>query len=156
MREIRRELRELPRERRRDIGSAIRSGRAVTDPRDAELATAWAERLALAPDRKWWPWWLIPRRRPHGWRAWLWTLHLAWIAGAVVYAWTTFWPSIPGIWRWVTVGFFAYGAVSAPFTLRMIIRAYRNAPQAARRNRELLRADQQPASERASEQGAQG
>jgi hypothetical protein len=138
MREIRRELRQLPRDRRKDIVSSIRAGEAVADPRDAALAIAWAEHLTAKRHGWWWPRWAMPRKRPHGWRAWVWLLHLAWIAAAVAYAWTMLWPALPGIWRWVIVGFVVYSTIATPITMRQVLRAYWNAPQAAEKNRQRI------------------
>jgi hypothetical protein len=135
MREIRRRLRELPRERRKEIASSIRNGRAVRDPRDARLAVAWAETLEAKARRV--PWWLLPLSRPHGWRAWLWIVHFVWLAAAIAYAYVGIWPVLPNVWRWVALGFLAYSAVAMPFTFRLILRTYWNAPDAARQNREL-------------------
>ncbi len=134
LRDVRRALRRLPRERRKDLVAAIRAGRAVSDPRDAHLAVAWAERLA----RVRWPGWVMPRSRPEGKRAWLWLLHLAWIIAAIVVAIATLWPSIPGIWRWIILGFFAYSAIVTPLTIAQTLRAYWNAPEAAEKNRQLV------------------
>lgn len=132
-RNVRRALRRLPRERRKDIVAAVRAGRAVNDPRDAALAVAWAERL----ERVRWPGWVMPRSRPQGNRAWLWLLHLAWIIAAMTAAIATLWSSIPGIWRWVVIGFFSYSAIVTPLTLAQTLRAYWNAPEAAEQNRKL-------------------
>lgn len=104
LRDVRRALRHLPREHRKDLIAAIRAGRAVNDPRDAALAVAWAERL----QRVRWPGWVMLRSRPRGKRAWLWLLHLAWIVAALAVALATLWSSLPGVWRWVIVGVFAY------------------------------------------------
>lgn len=134
MREIRRRLRELPRERRKDVVSSIREGRLVRDPRDAPLAFAWAERLAAKGQRS--PWWLLPLSRPHGWRARFWVVHLVWIIAAAVYAYVLLWSLLPGVWRWVLLGFLVYSAITTPFTMRQMLRAYWNAPEAAKRNRQ--------------------
>jgi hypothetical protein len=80
----------------------------------------------------------MPRSRPQGKRAWLWLLHLAWIIVAIVVAIATLWSSIPGIWRWIILGFFAYSAIVTPLTIAQTLRAYWNAPQAAEKNRELV------------------
>lgn len=133
-REVRRALRRLPRERRKDILAAIRAGRAVRDPRDTALAVACAERL----DRIRWPAWVMPRSRPRGKRAWLWLLHVSWIAAALAVAIATLWSSIPGIWRWVLLVFFAYSAIVTPVTIAQTLRAYWNASEAAEQNRHLL------------------
>src|SRR5438445_13077500 len=122
MREIRRRLRQLPRERRKDVLNAIRGGRKVKDPRDAALAVAWAEKLDAK--RRGWPGWLMPRTRPVGRRAWAWLLHVIWIAGAVAAASSIVWPVLPQVWRWVIVGVLAYGAISYPVTMRQVLRAY--------------------------------
>jgi hypothetical protein len=132
IREIRREVRQLPRERRRDVLASIREGRAVRDSRDAALAAAWAERLAAKAERS--PSWLLPLNRPRGRRAWLWVVHLVWIVGAISYAYVRIWSVVPGIWRWVLLAFLAYSAITAPLTLRQMLRAYWNAPEAAMRN----------------------
>jgi len=136
MREIRRQLRQLPRERRRDIGAAIRAGRAVSDPRDAALAAAWAEQLVAKA--RGWPSWVMPRTRPTGWRAWAWLLHLIWIVAAAAWAWVYIWPDLPGVWRWGILGFLVYGAISTPVTMSQMLRSYWNAPATARKNRELM------------------
>jgi hypothetical protein len=140
MRDLRRRLRQLPRERRKEIGRAIRAGRAVHDPRDAGLAATWAERLDT--NRRFWPWWIMPRTRPTGWKAWAWIGHAAWMVGAAVYAvvvaWPTVWPALPGVWRWIIVGFLAYGLLTLPVILWFILSAHWNAPEAARENRDLL------------------
>jgi hypothetical protein len=139
MREIRRQVRQLPRERRREIGRAIREGRAVGDPRDAALTAAWAEQLNKRG--RLWPWWIMPRRRPTGWRAWAWIGHALWMVAAAAYAcvavWPSVWPALPGIWRWVLVGFLAYGVLSLPVVLWFVLRIHWNASEAARHNRDL-------------------
>jgi len=81
LREIRAELRKLPRERRREIVNAIRAGRAVNDPRDAPLAAAWADYLDQR--RHTWPRWIMPRERPHGRHAWLWLVHVALLLASI-------------------------------------------------------------------------
>src|SRR5438105_10673976 len=96
MREIRRRLRKLPRERRKDVVSSIREGRSVRDPRDAPLAAVWAERLAAKGRRS--PWWLLPLTRPRGWRGRLWVVHLVWIVGAVAYTYVLIWSLLRGTW----------------------------------------------------------
>jgi len=136
MREIRRRLRQLPRERRKDIASSIREGRAVRDPRDAPLAAVWAERLAAKAQRS--PWWLLlPLTRPRGWRARFWVVHLVWVLGAVALAYVGIWSLLPGAWRWVLLGFLVYSAITTPFTIRQMLRAYWNAPEAAGRNKQV-------------------
>jgi hypothetical protein len=132
--EIRRRVRGLPRERRKDVVASIREGRAVTDPRDAPLAAAWAERLSAYARRS--PWWLLPLQRPRGWRARLWVVHVVWIAVALAFAVAVIWSILPGLWRWAVVGFLVYSAATTPLTMRKVFRAYWNAPEAARRNRE--------------------
>jgi hypothetical protein len=134
MREIRRRLRKLPRERRKDVVSSIREGRSVRDPRDAPLAAAWADRLAAKGQRS--PWWLLPLSRPRGWRARFWVVHLVWIVAAAAYAYVLLWSLLPGVWRWLLLGFLVYGAITTPFTMRQMLRAYWNAPEAAKRNRQ--------------------
>jgi hypothetical protein len=139
-RELRQQLRRRPRDRRKDIGRAIRQGRAVNDPRDAALAAALAERLDKR--RRLWPWWIMPRSRPTGWRAWAWIVHLGWMVGGVVYALVVIspgvWSALPGVWRWLLVGVLAYGAISTPVTIAWMLRIYWHAAEAARKNRELL------------------
>jgi hypothetical protein len=134
LRDVRRAIRRLPRDRRKDIIAAIRAGREVKDSRDARLAVASAERL----ERVHWPSWVMPRSRPHGKRAWLWLLHLGWIIAATVGAVLAFWSIVPGLWRWVITGIYAYAAVTAPVTVTQMLRAYWNAPEAAKKNRQLL------------------
>jgi hypothetical protein len=131
-RDVRRAIRRLPRKRRKDILVAIREGREVKDLRDAHLAAAWAERLEHVP----WPTWLMPRSRPQGKHAWLWLLHLGLIIAGSVGAFLTLWSIIPGNWRWVAIGICAYSAVITLFTVRQTLRAYWNAPEAAKKNRQ--------------------
>ena len=135
MQELRRELRGLPRERRRDVVSAIRKGRAVANPRDAALAVAWAEHLQAVS----WPRWIMPRTRPEGWRAWAWCLHGLWVLGAFVLGWIVIWGSLPSLWRWLIVGFFASSLPSGLITMRQALVGYWNAPETAARNRALLK-----------------
>lgn len=118
---------------------AIREGRAVADPRDAELAAAWADNLAAKGRR--FPWWVLPLTRPRGPRAWLWVAHLVWITVAIVYAYVRIFSLLPGAWRWVLLGCLGYAALTTPITMRQLLRAYWNAPQAAERNRRLARDD---------------
>jgi hypothetical protein len=132
--DLRRELRRLPRERRKEILAAVRAGRAVHDPQDAALAIAWAERL----ERLQWPSWVMPRTRPQGKRAWVWSAHLLWIVAALVIAVLTLWSSLPHAWRWPIVGIFAYSLLVTPFVMTKTLRAYWNAPEAAAANRRLL------------------
>lgn len=134
LREVRRELRRLPRDRRKDVLSAIRAGREVSDPRDAALAVAWAERLDAAR----WPSWVMPRTRPHRKRAWLWLLHVAWVVAALVIALATLWSSIPDALRWVIVGVLGYSAIGTPIVMTQTLRAYWSAPAAAESNRKLV------------------
>ena len=134
LRDVRRAVRQLPRERRKDVLAAIRAGRTVTDPRDAVLVVAWAERLSKVR----WPAWVMPRERPHGKRRWLWLLHLTWHVGTVVVALIISWSSIPGVWRWPLVGVLAYWTIATPITIARVLRTYWNAPEAAEKNRQLL------------------
>jgi hypothetical protein len=139
MRTVRRLLRQLPRDRQREIATSIREGRAVKDPRDAPLAAAWAERLVASAPRV--PSWLLPlTRRPQGWRAWAWLFHLVWIVAVLAYVYYQLWNGLSGVWRWVLLGFLAYTVLTMPLTFRTIrrmLRAYWNAPEAAKKNREL-------------------
>jgi hypothetical protein len=141
LREVRRELRRLPRERRREVASSIRDGRAVSDPRDAPLAAAWAERLVLLATRV--PGWLMPlSRRPQGWRARVWLLHLTLVVAAVIYAYYELWNVLSGLWRWVLLGWLIYSALTLPLTIRTMRRTfhtYWNAPTAAEKNREVAK-----------------
>jgi len=138
MRQIRGQLRQLPRERRTDISRAIREGRAVQDSRDAALAASWAERLEAAADRfPRWTRWVLPLRRPRGWRARVWAVHAVWLTAAIVYAYVTLWHLLPGLWRWLLVGFLVYSGLTTPLTIRRMLGAYWNAPEAAKKNREL-------------------
>jgi hypothetical protein len=136
LREIRAELRKIPRDRRRDIVNAIRAGRAVHDSRDAALAVAWADYLDRRRFTWAWPRWVMPRERPRGKHAWLWGLHAAWMLVAVgIAVWSA---RLPSPWDYLVIAFFAYSAVTVPFTLRRTLRSYWNAPQAAAANRELI------------------
>jgi hypothetical protein len=139
-RDLRRALRALPRGRRRALSRAVREGRAVDDPRDAALAVALARRIQASSNL---PRWLVhwPRERPHGRRAALWLLYAVWLVASVVLGLTLaaghFWES-GGIVRWIFVGVLAYGVVSVPWVLAFTLRMRWNAPEAERRNRELL------------------
>jgi hypothetical protein len=117
--ELRRTLRKLPRERRKDVMSSIREGRAVRDARDAPLASAWAERLSALARRS--PWWLLPLERPRGWRAWLWVVHLLWVVAAIAYADDLIWSSLGGAWKWIFLGLLLYTAIAMPFTMRQAV-----------------------------------
>lgn len=136
-REVRHRLRELPKDRRKDVMSSIREGRAVRDPRDAPLAAALAERLSVSGRR--WPWWVVPMERPRGWRAWLWVIHGIWIVFAFAFAYVLIVSRMPGMWRWVVLGLLVYTAITMPIMLRQTLRAYWNAPEAARRNKDVVR-----------------
>jgi hypothetical protein len=136
LQEIRAAVRRLPPERRRDVVGALREGRAVRDPRHAVLAAVWAEALVAKAART--PWWLLPLRRPRGWRARLWVVHLVWLAVAISFAYIGLWSVIPGVWRWVVLGFLVYSVLRTPLTFRQMLRAYWNAPEAAERNRQLV------------------
>lgn len=132
---IRRELRQLPRERRREIAAAIRTGRAVADPRDAALAAAWAEQLCATAQRRWA---VLLLTRPHGWRAWTWIVYFVSFAGVFAYEWrTVMWPLLPTPWRWLLVGILIYGAISSPLAIRKVLRTFWNAPEGARQNRRI-------------------
>jgi hypothetical protein len=81
----------------------------------------------------------MPRERPRGKSAWLWGLHVTWLVVAIAIAiWSA---RLPSPWNYLVIGFFVYGAVTAPFTLRHVLRSYWNAPQAAAANRELIERD---------------
>jgi hypothetical protein len=124
----------LPRDRRKDVIAAMRAGRAVTDPRDASLAVAWAERLG----RVRWPRWIAPRSRPRGKRAWLWLGHAALVLTALIGVCSTFWSQTPHGWRWAVVAVIVYTAVSTPIVTIQTLRLYWNASAAANENRRLL------------------
>jgi hypothetical protein len=55
------------------------------------------------------------------------------VVAVVVPAWR-----LGGMVRWIVLGVLAYGLVSFPWTLAFILRARWNAPEAERKNRELL------------------
>jgi hypothetical protein len=65
-------------------------------------------------------------------------LHLGLLLGGTVTVLVVLWSILPGVWRWVVVAFYAYSALSTPFTIGRMLRMYWNAPEAERRNRELL------------------
>jgi len=132
--ELRRALRALPAKRRRALARAVREGRAVDDPRDAASAVAWARRIQAVPI----PGWLLPREKPHGRRAVLWLLHGAWISAVVVAAVLVPAWRAGGIVRWLVVGAVLYSVASGQWLLALTLRARWNAPEAERRNRELL------------------
>jgi hypothetical protein len=129
---------ELPRERRREIGNAIRAGRAVNDPRDAALAVAWAEYLDKRRYTWLWPRWVMPRERPVGRHAWFWSLHVVTMLVAIGLACVYAWKVIPSPWHWLVVAWVVYSVATLPFTLSRILRFYWNASQAAAANRRLL------------------
>lgn len=132
--DLRRAMRALPSKRRRAVVRAVRDGRAVDDPRDARVAVMWAQRAQAA----WWPRWLLPQERPRGRRALLWLLHAGWVPAAMVIGIV-----IPvwrggGTLRWIVLGAFAYSVVAMPWLFALVLRTRWNAPQAERRNREVL------------------
>jgi hypothetical protein len=131
--DLRRALRALSPQRRREIARAVREGRAVDDSRDAALAVAWARRVQAAP----WLKWVLPETRPHGRRAVLWLLHATWFLLAVATAVAFAWESL-GLARWLVLAVLAYGIVSMPWLLAHVLRTRWNAPEAERRNSELL------------------
>ena len=132
--DLRRAIEGLSAGRRRAIARAVRDGRAVDDPRNAQLAVLWAQRAQAA----WWPKWLLPQKRPHGWRAILWLLHVGWIVVAIALAVVIpTWRS-GGVLRWIVVGAFAYSILIMPWVWALVLRTRWNAPDAERRNRELL------------------
>ena len=106
----------------------------MEDPRDAALAVGWARRIQATPL----PRWLLPRERPHGGRAVLWLLHGAWVAAVVLAAVVVPAWRAGGVVRWLVVGAVVYSLVSVPWVLRLTLRARWNAPEAERRNRELI------------------
>ncbi len=130
---LRRALRGLPSERRKAIGRAVREGRSVADRRDASLAVALARRVQSAP----WVPWALPETRPTGKRTILWIGHAVWLLVALVVAVVFMWNSL-GVARWIVLGIFAYGVISVPWVLSIVLRTRWNAPEAERRNRELL------------------
>jgi hypothetical protein len=56
--------------------------------------------------------------------------------GALAYAYVRIWSLLPGVWRWVLLGFLVYSAITTPFTIRQMLRAYWSAPEAAGRNKQ--------------------
>src|SRR6266480_6728083 len=132
--DLRRALRALPRDRRRALGRAVREGRAADDPRDAALAVAVARRIQATP----WPRWGLPRTRPRGRQALVWSAHATWLIAAVIVAVVVPAWRIGGIVRWIILGLLAYGLFSVPWTLAFVLRARWNAPEAERQNSELL------------------
>jgi hypothetical protein len=132
--EVRRALRALPPKRRRELVRAVREGRAVDDPRDAALAVAWARQVQAGR----WPRWALPEKRPLGRRRFLWLGHVAWILSTLVIAVVFSWDTLGGFVRWLLVGVLAYGIVGIPWSLRLVLRTRWNAPEAERRNRDLL------------------
>jgi hypothetical protein len=52
---------------------------------------------------------------------------------AVVFVWDSL-----GFARWIVIGIFAYGIVGIPWVLVVVLRTRWNAPEAERRNGELL------------------
>jgi hypothetical protein len=130
---LRRALRDLPSDRRKGIGRAVREGRCVDDPRDAALAVALARRMQRVP----WLRWALPETRPTGKRKILWIGHAAFVLAALVVALVFAWNSL-GLARWIFLGVFAYGVISVPWVLSVVLRMRWNAPEAERRNRELL------------------
>jgi hypothetical protein len=87
------------------------------------------------------PSWLLPlARRPRGWRAWAWLIHLTWVLAALIFVYYRLWHGLSGTWRWVLVGFIAYTVLTIPLTFRTMRRTlygYWNAPEAIKKNRDL-------------------
>ena len=79
-----------------------------------------------------------PQTRPRGRRAVLWLLHVAWIVVVIVTAVVVPTWRGGGVLRWVVVGALGYSIVSMPWLFALILRTRWNAPEAERRNRELL------------------
>jgi hypothetical protein len=131
--DLRRTLRALSPQRRRAIARAVREGRAVDDPRDAGLAVAWARRVPAAP----WLRWALPETRPQGRRAILWLAHATWFFVALITAVVFAWQSL-GLARWLVLALVAYGIVSMPWLIALVLRTRWNAPEAERRNSDLL------------------
>jgi hypothetical protein len=138
LREIRAELRKIPRDRRLEIVESIRAGRAVADPRDAALAVAWAEYLDRRRQSRAWLPWVLPRARPMGRHAWLWGLHVVAMLVAVAFVCRFAWTWIPSPWHWLVLGWVVCSIATVPVTLRQTLRSYWNAPRAAEANRKLL------------------
>jgi hypothetical protein len=113
---------------------AIRDGSAVDDPRDAALAVAWARRIQARSA----PRWALPRTRPRGWRAAAWILHAVWVSAVVATAIVLPTWRRGGAVRWLAVLIAVDEFVLVPWILSWILRARWNAPEAERRNRELL------------------
>ncbi len=132
--ELRRALRRLPGSRRRALLRAVRQGRAVDEPRDATLAVAWARRVQVFS----WPRWVLPQTRPHGRGAALWLLHGAWLAGALLLTAVQIQLAVGRILGWIFAGTIVYSIIGAPWFLAVILRTRWNAPEAERRNRQLL------------------
>jgi membrane protein implicated in regulation of membrane protease activity len=81
-------------------------------------------------------------RRPQGWRARVWLLHLTLVVAAVIYAYYELWNVLSGLWRWVLLGWLIYSALTLPLTIRTMRRTfhtYWNAPTAAEKNREVAK-----------------
>ena len=68
----------------------------------------------------------------------MWLLHGTWVAAVVVAAVVVPVWRAGGVVRWLVVGAIVYSLVSVPWVLRLTLRARWNAPEAERRNRELI------------------
>ena len=107
----------------------------MNDPRDAALAADFAAGLQRV---RWFGFgWALPRRRPQGRRRWLWLTHLAVTLAGVVFTIVQLWPKVHSPWRWVFVALLVYSVISMPLILGRVLRAFWNAPEAERKNREL-------------------
>jgi hypothetical protein len=126
-----REIRALPKERRRALTRAVRAGQAVDDPRDRALAAAWARTFTDA----WWPRWLLPRERPRGRARLVWLLHGAWVLAALAYTYVQLAQHTHGAYRWVVVALLVYGILAVPPLIWFTLHVRWNAPEAERRNR---------------------
>jgi hypothetical protein len=68
----------------------------------------------------------------------LWLLHATWMIAVLILTITGLISRSHGTIRWIIVGVLVYSVVSMPWTLLVILRMRWNAPEAERRNRELL------------------
>ena len=68
----------------------------------------------------------------------LWLGHAAWVLVAVVIGVGVAWNNLGGPARWIVLAVIVYGVLGTPWVLALALRTRWNAPEAERRNRELL------------------
>ena len=121
----------MPPERRRAVAQAVRAGEAVADPRDADAAVQYAEALQRAGRGPLIRWYTKERT---GTGRILHALHVPLIA-AVAFVPAAI--ASHGIARWVFLFIAAYLGFFWLAVWPRLLRGFRNAPEAERRNRAI-------------------